>query len=171
MSLCMPPSAPPAAAAMALAPSRFSRSVSEIVYSCASTITKANISSVHSVKAPDIASVQRKVVVRANSGRGTEDEAFATDAMDHRRLVGSVHLPPQAAHMDVDQVALRHELVVPDFLEQHGAGQQLTLAAHHVFEKPELAREEVDRPVVAFRGSRQEVELERTGSQRRVLAF
>jgi len=58
-------------------------------------------------------SVQRNVVDRVNSGRRTENEAFAADIMDHRLLFGPVDLASQPTHVDIDEIALRYELVIP----------------------------------------------------------
>src|SRR6201986_4492536 len=94
-------------------------------------------------KAPDTISIQRKVVVRVNSGRRTENETFAAHIMDHGRLFGPVDLAAQPAHMHVDQIALRYEFVVPDLLEEHGARKQLILAVNDVLEQGELAGQEI----------------------------
>src|ERR1700730_9737761 len=67
-----------------------------------------------------MASVQRNVLVRAKSGRRTEDETHAADVVNHRRLVRLVHLAPQPPHMDVDEIGLGNELVVPHIFHQHG---------------------------------------------------
>src|SRR4030081_3649693 len=112
--------------------------------------------------APETASVQRNVVVRVNSGRRTEYESFPADAMDHRLLVGSVDLSPQPAHVYVNEIAVRHEFVVPHFFEQHRPGQQLILSAHHVLEQAEFPREQIDRAVPTFGGAPDQIELERS---------
>src|SRR5712671_3011060 len=93
----------------------------------------------YTAKMPATASVQRKVTVRANSGRGTEDESHAADAMYHGRLIPVVDLVPQPAHMHVHKVRLWDELVLPHLFEQHRARQRLVLATHHVFEQSELS--------------------------------
>lgn len=71
--------------------------------------------------APDTASVQRNAVVRANSGRSTENKSLTAYIMDHRLLVGSVHLATEPPHVHINKIALGHELVVPDLFEQHRA--------------------------------------------------
>src|SRR6266852_6308430 len=108
---------------------------------------------------PATASAQRNVVVRTNSGRGTKNESYAANIMDHRRLVRLIHLAPEASHMDVHQVRLRNELVLPYFLEEHCARKNLILALHHVFEQAKLARQQIDRAVAPLGGPRDQVEL------------
>jgi hypothetical protein len=100
--------------------------------------------------APEISSVQRKPVVRMNSGRSTEDESFATDVVDHRLFFESIDLPTQPAHMHVHKIASRNELVIPNFLKQHCARQQLILPTHHVLEQAKFTRQEVDRALTGF---------------------
>src|SRR5204863_5135627 len=51
-----------------------------------------------------------------------------------------VDLAPEARDVHVDDVGLRVEVVVPDVLEQHRAGDDLAGMLHEVFEQPELAR-------------------------------
>jgi hypothetical protein len=100
-----------------------------------------------------------------NSGRSTEDESFATDVVDHRLFFEFIDLPTQPAHMHVHKIASRNELVIPNFLKQHCARQQLILPAHHVFEQAKFTRQEVDRALTPFGGTRQQIELERTDAQ------
>src|SRR5689334_5969093 len=104
------------------------RSTSAVMVAWACTRTNPNITSTQAAKTPDAASVQRNVVVRMKSGRRTENESFATDVLYHRRVVAAVDLAAQPAHVHVDEIALWDDLVVPDFLEQHRARQQLVLA-------------------------------------------
>src|SRR5215470_15085480 len=124
-----------------------------------------------SANAPETTSVQRNVVVRMNSGRRTEDETGAANVVNHGRLVRLVDLVPQPAHVHIDKVGLRHDFVVPDFLEQHRARQQLVFATHHVFEQAKLARKKLDHTIVPFGGAREEIKLERTDFQRRLAAL
>jgi len=73
--------------------------------------------------------------------------------------------------VNVDQIALRDELVVPNFLEEHGTRQQLVLAAHHVFEKTELAWKKIDRTLASLCGASQEIEFQRPDTQGRTDAL
>src|SRR5215831_8242621 len=124
-----------------------------------------------SANAPETTSVQLNVVVRMNSGRRTEDETCAANVVNHGQLVRLVDLVPQPAHVHIDEVGLRHEFIIPDFLEQHRACQQLVFATHHVFEQAKLARKKLDHTIVPFGGARKEIELERTDFQRRLAAL
>src|SRR5258708_30420200 len=94
-----------------------------------------------------VPAVQRKVVVRTKSGRRTEHETGAAHAVDHRRLLRLIDLATQPAHMHIDEIRVRDETIVPDLLEEHRSGHHLALVADHVFEEPELAREQVDAAV------------------------
>src|SRR6516225_11836229 len=114
---------------------------------------KPNIRRMQRMNAPDTASVQRNVVLRVNSGRRTKDEPLTAYAMDHRLLVCCVDLSPQPTHVHVNKIAVRHEFIIPDLLEQHGASQQLVLSAHHVFKQAKLARQQVDWAVAALGGA------------------
>src|ERR1700730_11209679 len=122
-------------------------------------------------KAADIASVQRNVVVRTNSGRSTEDEPFAANVVYHGLLAGLINLAPQPAHVNVDEVAARYEFVVPDFFEQHGTGEQLVLAAHHVLEQTKFTRQQLHAPFTALGGACEKIEFERADAQDGVLVF
>src|SRR6267143_62335 len=118
-----------------------------------------------------VPAVQRNVVVRMKSGRRTEHETGAAHAVDHRRLLRLIHLATQPAHMHIDEIRVRDETIVPYLLEEHGAGHHLALAAYHVLEEPELAREQIDAAVAALRRTLDEIELERTHPQRRLAAL
>ena len=91
--------------------------------------------------------------------------------MDHRRLARLVDFAPQPAHVHVDEIAARHEFVVPDLLEQHGAGEQLVFAAHHVFEQTKFPRQQLDGALAAPGRAPEEIEFQRTDAQDGILAF
>ena len=80
--------------------------------------------------------------------------------MDERGVEAAVDLAPQAAHVDVDDVGLGVEVVVPYRLEQHGAGHHLPGVAHQVFEQPELAGLELDGTPGPPDGAREKVHLQ-----------
>ena len=46
--------------------------------------------------------------------------------------------------MDVDHIRLGIEVIIPDMLKQHGAGDDLAGVLHQIFEQPKLARLEDD---------------------------
>src|ERR1700693_1883 len=118
---------------------------------------KPNNTNVHSTNAPAMASVERNVVVHAKSSRRTEDEPDAADIGYHRQLVRLVHLVPQPAHVNVDEVGLGHELVVPDLFQQHGARQHLVFAAHHVFQQAKFARQQINHSLATPGGALDEI--------------
>ena len=86
--------------------------------------------------------------------------AAAAHRVDQRRLAFAIDLAAQATDVDVDHVGLRVEAVVPEALEQHGAGDDAPLAAHQVLEHLELARQQLDPPLSAAGGAGDQVELE-----------
>jgi hypothetical protein len=51
----------------------------------------------------------------------------------------------QATDVDIDDVGLRIEMIVPDMLQQHRAGNHMADVTHQVFEQSELARQHLDR--------------------------
>jgi hypothetical protein len=106
------------------------------------------------------------VVVRMKSG-STEDESHATNIVNHRRLMRQVNLMSQSSHMNIDEIGLRDEFVIPDILQQHGACQHLVFAAHHIFEELELSWQELDDTIRSLGGSFDEIEFERTDLERR----
>jgi hypothetical protein len=81
---------------------------------------------------------------------------------DHRGFIWPVDLATQFSQANIDEVRFRHEFVVPYLLEQHGAGQDLVLAAHHVLEQTEFSRQEVERSVAASRCLIGEIKLDRS---------
>ena len=77
--------------------------------------------------------------------------------MKKRAVRAALDLLAQAADMDVDDVGARIEVVIPHPFEKHGPGHRLMLVAQQIFEKPELARLELDLPSAAIDPARQEV--------------
>jgi hypothetical protein len=101
---------------------------------------KPNSNNMQITKAPDTASAQRNVNEWKNSGGRTENEADATNVVYHGGLTRLVDLMAESPHVDINEIGLRNESVVPDFFEQHCASENLVLASHHILEQPELAR-------------------------------
>src|ERR1700730_15989018 len=60
--------------------------------------------------------------------------------MDQFRLETLVHLRAQAAEVRFDDVGSRIEVILPDILEQHRAGDSAVLIAHEIFENAKFAR-------------------------------
>src|SRR5688572_12547603 len=70
--------------------------------------------------------VRRTVVVRQSVATlFTDHVSGAADGVEQRRGVPLVDLAAQARHVDVDDIGLGVEVVVPDVLEQHGARHHL----------------------------------------------
>jgi hypothetical protein len=69
--------------------------------------------------------------------------------VDQRIIEPPVDLAPKATDMNIDDVRLGIEMVIPDFLEEHGSGDDLSVVTHEVFEETKLARLEVDYAAAA----------------------
>jgi len=69
--------------------------------------------------------------------------------------------------MDVDDVRLRVEVILPDILEEHRARHDLSGVPHEVFQQQELARLQVDLLPAARGGARQEIKLQVTNAELR----
>src|SRR5579883_2061325 len=80
--------------------------------------------------------------------------------MQERTREALVDLLPEAADMDVDDVGLRIEMIVPDIFEQHRPRHHLTGAAHKEFEQAKLAWQKVDLLPAALHCPRQQVHLD-----------
>ena len=62
--------------------------------------------------------------------------------------------------MDVDDVGLGIEVILPHLLEQHGAGHRLAGVAHHEFEELKLARLQVDFLALAMHRAADQVHFQ-----------
>ena len=69
------------------------------------------------------------------------------------------------ADVDIDDIGLRQEFVVPDVLKQHRPGDDLVRPAHEIFEQLEFARQQFDAAFVAPHGAIDEVHFQRSGAQ------
>ena len=64
---------------------------------------------------------------------GAEHESGATDAVDQLDFVAGIDLSAQMPEVNIDEIRLRYETIVPEFLEDHGTGYQLAFVVHEVF--------------------------------------
>src|ERR1700683_4723765 len=94
----------------------------------------------------------RKAEDRRISSIGAEHEPGPANIGDQRRAAAEVYLAPQVADMDVDDIGFRRKPVVPNPFEQHGARNELTGAAHEIFEELEFARQQIDLDLAAPHG-------------------
>src|SRR3954447_24951107 len=65
--------------------------------------------------------------------------AGAANRVQQRTVESLVDLGAQARDVYVNDVGLRIEVVIPDVLQQHGAGHDLAGMLHQIFEQAELA--------------------------------
>src|SRR5271154_7024225 len=88
-----------------------------------------------------IASARRKAVARKSLPSAvTNHVSGAAHGVQQRRVKIPVDLGAQARYMHIDHVRLRIEMVVPDMLEQHGAGDHFARVLHQIFQQAKLAR-------------------------------
>src|ERR1700730_11105616 len=83
-------------------------------------------------------SAQRKLVVRKNSSRRTEYEPDAAHSVNERRLAGQIDLAAELSDVDVDEVGARIEVIMPNLLEEHGSGDDLTMVPDQMLEQAQL---------------------------------
>src|SRR6185437_1223649 len=99
------------------------------------------------------------------SGLRVEDITGSTYGQDRLRPAGLFDAFAHPADMHVDQVGARVEVVAPDFLEQHGAGDHLAGIADQEFQQLELGRPQVDLlAATAYRAAHQ-VQFQVAGAQ------
>src|SRR5205085_721778 len=67
--------------------------------------------------------------------RRAQAVAGAAHGLQQLALEIAVDLLPEPAHMHVDHIGLRIEMVIPDILQQHRPGYHMAGVAHHVFEQ------------------------------------
>jgi hypothetical protein len=80
--------------------------------------------------------------------------------MNERSVEALVDLGSKARYMNVDDIRLGVEMVIPDVLEKHRAGDDLAGMPDQVFKKPELARLQRDLLRAARHAMGQPVEHE-----------
>src|SRR5579871_2045695 len=85
-------------------------------------------------RAPEKTSVMR---VRMESRRilVSQAESDAPDRMDQRGRVSLVDLATQVADIDVEHIVVAFEIVLPDMLQDHGAGHHLARMAQQVLQQ------------------------------------
>ena len=91
--------------------------------------------------------------------RRREAVAGAAHGLDRRAAERPVELVAQVADVDLDDVRVALEVVVPDVVEDVALRHDLALAAQQVLEQRELARRQVDSAPAPPRGRRVEPEV------------
>src|SRR5580692_11706032 len=109
----------------------------------------------------------RSVPVPRTLARVTKDEPRAANADQHGFAAKIIHFPPQAADMDVDEIGLRNETVVPYMLQQHVPGHDLVGPAHEILQQAEFAAGERDDLAIALGLMLDQIEFQRTHAQHR----
>src|SRR4051812_38329209 len=91
-----------------------------------------------------------------------------THRSQQRPLRVRLDLLPQLADVYIHNIRLRIEMIVPDVLQQHGAGHHLAGVAHQVLEELELLGLQRDRAGAPRSLTRQEVDMKVTDTQTRL---
>src|SRR5215472_6243214 len=88
-----------------------------------------------------IASARRKAVARKSLPSAvTNHVPGAPNGAQEGRVEIAIDFGAQARYMHIDHIGLRIEMIVPDVLKQHCAGNDLACVLHEIFEQSELAR-------------------------------
>src|ERR1700761_439953 len=90
------------------------------------------------------ASATRTAEERKNSSVRIQHESRATDVHDQRGHPLGVDLLSQIADVDVDDVGLEREVILPDFLQQHGARDDPSWVAQEILEQAEFTWQQLD---------------------------
>src|SRR5512132_4222651 len=86
----------------------------------------------------------RKLVPRKRSGRRTQAVSYAANSDDQFVREALIDLVPQATDMRFHDRGLRVEVKVPNLLEEHRPGNDLTGITHQEFQQLEFARLQID---------------------------
>src|SRR5512135_2785569 len=89
-----------------------------------------------------------------------EDIPDSSEGADKGLLTGGVDLAAQAIDVDVDDVCVRVDAHAPDFLKDHGAGDDAAGVAAEVLEEDELLWSELEGLSGAHGFAAEQVELE-----------
>ena len=98
-----------------------------------------------------------------------KNEADPPDVADQRSLIRRVDIATQPTHVNVNQVRVRNKFVVPDIFQEGGSCQQFAAPPHHVLEQLEFPGPQIDPTAATRRGSIDEVELQRSHAQHRII--
>src|ERR1700727_2632924 len=109
----------------------------------------ANIAAIAIEIAIENASARRNARALKTSGVHIQLKADSADIDNEASRARRVELAPQIADLHVDDIRLRHEVEIPDILEQHRPGHDLAGSAHEIFKQREFSRQEIDELAVA----------------------
>src|ERR1700733_9530659 len=89
---------------------------------------------------------------RRNSSIGVQHEAGPADIGDQRGLAPDVDFLAQIADVDVDDIGLQREVIVPHIPEQHRPRDHLAGMTQEIFQELELTRQQIDFDAAAMHG-------------------
>src|ERR1700733_2118211 len=122
--------------------------------------TRPNTAVVAAVVTSTKASATRTAEERKNSSMSVQHEARAADIYDQRGRTLCVDLFPQITDVDVDDVGLEREMILPDLLQQHRARDDPSGMAQEIFQKAKLARQQIDPRIAAMDGLFDQIHFE-----------
>src|SRR5262249_49964910 len=99
------------------------------------------------------------VVRKSLANAVTDHVSGAANCVQQRHSEALVDLRTQTRDMDVDDVGLRIEMIIPDILKKHGARHDLPRMPHQILEQTKLARLQGNIASGAGNGVRKAVEL------------
>src|SRR5690606_1499542 len=105
-------------------------------------------------------SASRKVVVLRRLVRRTQRISGAPHRVEERLIEILVDLAAQAAHVHVDRVRLRVEMVLPDVLQEHRSCDDVAGVAHQELQQPELSWLKVDARAGPCAGAGEQIQFE-----------
>src|SRR5664279_3431342 len=126
---------------------------------------------VQAVTASANKTARRKVAVLKSSIARMEQETSASNALNERGVAWHIDLVSQLTDVHVDDVRLREQAVVPNILQEHCASNYLAGMAHEIFQKLELARQQIENALTPTRGPFDQIHHERPHPQGRGARF
>src|SRR5580692_129538 len=112
--------------------------------------TRPNTAVVATVVTSTKASATRTADERKNSSIRIQHEARAAYIHDQRGRTLCVDLFPQIADVDIDDVGLEREMILPDLLQQHGPRDDPSGMAQEILQQAKFARQQIDPGAAAM---------------------
>src|ERR1700761_7530944 len=122
--------------------------------------TRPNTAVVATVVTSTKASATRTADERKNSSIRIQHEARAAYIHDQRGRTLCVDLFSQIADVDIDDVGLEREMILPDLLQQHRPRDDPSGMAQEIFQQAKLARQQIDPGASAMDGLFDQIHFE-----------
>src|SRR5271156_6638042 len=122
--------------------------------------TRANTAVVATVVTSTKASATRTAEERKKSSIRIQHEPRAAYIHDQRGRALGVDLFPQITDVDVDDVGLEREMILPDLLQQHRPRDDPPGMTQEIFQETKLAWQQIDPRIAAMNGLFDQVHFE-----------